>query len=211
MKTFDLSLYLVLDPDLCAGIGMIETARAAVAGGATMVQLRDKHAETATIVETGRALKSVLAGTGALLIINDDIDAALAIGADGLHIGQDDIDIRTARAMVGADMIIGLSVETEALAAAIDPLLVDYAGAGPVFATRTKPDHKQPIGYQGLARLVALASVPTVAIGGLKAEHVSSVLETGARGLAVVSAICGMPDPYVAATAISSRIRRFER
>jgi thiamine-phosphate pyrophosphorylase len=128
-----------------------------------------------------------------------------------LHIGQDDIDIRTARAIVGADMIIGLSVETEALAAAIDPLLVDYAGAGPVFATPTKPDHKQPIGYQGLARLVALAPVPTVAIGGLKAEHVSSVLETGARGLAVVSAICGMPDPYAAATAISSRIRRFER
>lgn len=209
MKTFDLSLYLVLDPELCSDIGMIETARAAVAGGVTMVQLRDKGADTASLIETGRALKTMLAGSGALLIVNDDVNAAVAIGADGLHIGQEDIDVPTARAMIGADMILGLSVETEALAAAIDPALVDYAGAGPVFATPTKPDHKQPIGYEGLARLVALAPVPTVAIGGLKAEHVEAVLGTGAGGLAVVSAICGTADPETAATTICLDIKRF--
>jgi thiamine-phosphate pyrophosphorylase len=113
--------------------------------------------------------------------------------------------------MIGADMILGLSVETEGLAAAIDPTLVNYAGVGPVFSTPTKPDHKQPIGYQGLAKLVALAPVPSVAIGGLKAEHVGNVLASGARGIAVVSAICGTVDPQAAAAAISAEIERFRQ
>ncbi|NNH61983.1 thiamine phosphate synthase [Rhizobium laguerreae] len=208
MKAFDLSLYLVLDPDLCAGIGMVETARLAVAGGATMVQLRDKHAGTIRMIETGRALKQALDGTGALLIVNDDVEAAIAIGADGLHIGQEDMDARRARAMVGAEMILGLSVESEALANAVDPGLVDYIGVGPVFATPTKADHKQPIGFDGLARLVKASPVPSVAIGGLKADHVGQVFAAGARGLAVVSAICGSPDPEAATRRIAAEIRK---
>lgn len=207
MKHFDLSLYLVLDPLLCAGIGMVETARSAVAGGATIVQLRDKHASTASMIETGLALKQALAGTSARLIVNDDIEAAIAIGADGLHIGQDDMDARTARRLIGPDMILGLSVETEALAAAIDPALVDYAGIGPVFATLTKPDHKQPIGFAGLARMIDLCPVPSVAIGGLKAGHAAEALLAGADGIAVVSAICGTLDPQAAATKIAKAIR----
>jgi thiamine-phosphate pyrophosphorylase len=208
MKSFDLSLYLVLDPVLCAGIGMVETARIAVAGGATIVQLRDKHASTASMIETGRALKRALAGTEARLIVNDDVEAAVAIDADGLHIGQDDMDARAARHLIGPDMILGLSVETEALAAAIDPSVVDYAGIGPVFATPTKPDHKQPIGFAGLARMVDLCPVPSVAIGGLKAEHAAGALLAGADGIAVVSAICGMPDPRAAAADIARAIRK---
>ncbi|MEH7882579.1 thiamine phosphate synthase [Rhizobium laguerreae] len=208
MKAFDLSLYLVLDPDLCAGIGMVETARLAVAGGATMVQLRDKHAGTIRMIETGRALKQALNGTGALLIVNDDVEAAIAIGADGLHIGQEDMDARKARAMVGAEMILGLSVESEALANAVDPDLVDYTGVGPVFATPTKADHKQPIGFDGLARLVKASPVPSVAIGGLKADHVAQVFAAGAMGLAVVSAICGTPDPEAATRRIAAEIRK---
>ncbi|MBY5357993.1 thiamine phosphate synthase [Rhizobium leguminosarum] len=208
MKAFDLSLYLVLDPDLCAGIGMVETARLAVAGGATMVQLRDKNAGTIRMIETGRALKQALDGTGALLIVNDDVEAAIAIGADGLHIGQEDMDARRARAMVGAEMILGLSVESEALANAVDPGLVDYTGVGPVFATPTKADHKQPIGFDGLARLVKASPVPSVAIGGLKADHVGQVFAAGARGLAVVSAICGSPDPEAATRRIAAEIRK---
>ncbi|MGO6672435.1 thiamine phosphate synthase [Rhizobium leguminosarum] len=208
MKAFDLSLYLVLDPDLCAGIGMVETARLAVAGGATMVQLRDKHAGTIRMIETGRALKQALDGTGALLIVNDDVEAAIAIGADGLHIGQEDMDAMKARAMVGAEMILGLSVESEALANAVDPDLIDYTGVGPVFATPTKADHKQPIGFDGLARLVKASPVPSVAIGGLKADHVAQVFAAGARGLAVVSAICGTPDPEAATRRIAAEIRK---
>lgn len=208
MKAFDLSLYLVLDPDLCAGIGMVETARLAVAGGATMVQLRDKHAATIGMIETGRALKQALVGTGALLVVNDDVEAAIAIGADGLHIGQEDLDARTARTMIGPAMILGLSVETAALAAAVDPDLVDYTGVGPVFATPTKADHKQPIGFDGLAKLVKATPVPSVAIGGLKADHVAQVFAAGAKGLAVVSAICGTPDPEAATRRIAAEIRK---
>lgn len=208
MKTFDLSLYLVLDPDLCAGYGLVETTRAAVAGGATIVQLRDKTADTRRMVETGRALQQVLSGTNALLVINDDVDAAIALGADGLHIGQDDLGAVEARRKIGPGMILGLSVETAAPAAAVDPAIVDYAGIGPVFATATKPDHKQPIGLTGLADLVRVCPVRSVAIGGLKADHVAPVLATGAEGLAVVSAICGQPDPQAATAAIAASIRK---
>jgi len=208
VKRFDLSLYLVLDPDLCHPLGMVETARLAVAGGVTMVQLRDKDASRRQMIEIGRALKTALAGSGVPLIVNDDVEAAIAIGADGLHVGQDDMDAQTARRLIGPDMILGLSVETEALAAAVDPAVVDYIGAGPVFATATKPGHKPPVGMEGLARLIAATSLPAVAIGGLKTGHVEAVLRAGARGLAVVSAICGQPDPQTAAFELSEAIRK---
>ncbi|MBB3318750.1 MULTISPECIES: thiamine phosphate synthase [unclassified Rhizobium] len=207
MKNLDLSFYLVLDPDLCASFGLVATALAAVAGGATVVQLRDKRAATDQIIETGRALKMALSGTGARLIVNDDVEAALAVGADGVHVGQDDMDVRLARARIGPDMVLGLSVETQALAEAVDPTIVDYAGIGPVFATPTKADHKQPIGFHGLACLITCCPVPSVAIGGLKAGHVREVFAAGAKGIAVVSAICGSADPEAASRRISSNIR----
>ncbi|MEC7761713.1 MAG: thiamine phosphate synthase [Pseudomonadota bacterium] len=195
----NLSLYLVLDPGLCAGVGIVETARAAVAGGATVVQLRDKAGDTARMIETGRALKAALAGTGAALIVNDDVEAAVEIGAEGLHIGQGDTAVAEARARIGAAMVLGLSVETPALAAAVDPALVDYIGAGPVFATPTKQDHKCPVGFDGLAAQVVASRVPAVAIGGLKRRHVAQAFAAGAQGVAVVSAICGQPNPEKAA------------
>lgn len=206
MSRFDLSLYLVLDPGLCRGRGMIQTARLAVRGGATMVQLRDKTGGTAALIEAGRALRQALAGSGARLIVNDDVAAAVAIGADGIHIGQGDMSVSEARARVGPDAILGLSVETPELAAQVDPALVDYVGAGPVFATPTKSDHKQPVGFAGLAAQVAKSPVPAVAIGGLKRQHVSHALAAGAQGVAVVSAICGQPDPEAAARALASEI-----
>lgn len=203
MRRFDLSVYLVLDPGLCAGIGMVETARLAVQGGATMVQLRDKDGGTARMIETGRALKAALAGSGARLIVNDDVEAARVIGADGLHVGQGDMTPAEARARVGPEMLLGLSVESPALARAAPAALVDYVGAGPVFATPTKPDHKQPVGWDGLAAQVAACPVPAVAIGGLKAHHAAPAKYAGAQGLAVVSAICGQPDPAAAAREIA--------
>lgn len=208
MKSFDLSLYLVLDPELCRPLGMVETARRAVEGGVTMVQLRDKDATSARMIEAGRALKAMLAGTGVPLIVNDDVEAAVAIGADGLHIGQDDIEARAARQLIGPDMILGLSVESEVLAAAVDPGVVDYVGMGPVFATSTKPGHKPPVGIDGLARMRAVTRLPSVAIGGLKVGHVEPVLKVGADGLAVVSAICGQPNPRGAAAELSGAIRK---
>ncbi|MCI2393930.1 thiamine phosphate synthase [Aliiroseovarius sediminis] len=206
--SFDLSLYLVLDPGLCAGIGIVETARLAVAGGATMVQLRDKQGGTMAMVETGRALKAALSGSGARLIINDDVEAAVAIGADGLHVGQGDTSVVEARARISHNAILGLSVETPQLAAAVNPSLVDYVGVGPVFATPTKQDHKHPVGFEGLEAQVAASPVPAVAIGGMKAGHVAEALGAGAAGVAVVSAICGQCDPEAAARDLRTAINR---
>lgn len=209
--SFDLSLYLVLDPGLGAGVGMIETTIRAVRGGVTMVQLRDKTAGTDEMIETARALKAALAGSGARLIINDNVAAAVATGADGVHIGQDDMTVAEARERIGPDAILGLSVETPELAARVDPELVDYIGAGPVFATPSKPDHKRPVGFEGLAAQVAVSPVPAVAIGGLKAEHCAGVIGAGAKGLAVVSAICGQPDPEAAARLLQQELGKARR
>jgi thiamine-phosphate pyrophosphorylase len=206
--TFDLSLYLVLDPDLCREHTMVETTRAALRGGVTMVQLRDKTASTDAMIKVGHQLMAVLAGSGVPLIVNDNIDVALAINADGLHIGQDDMPTSLARQKLGKDKILGLSVEDPTALRTADPALVDYIGIGPVFATSTKPGHKPAIGFDGLAHLARQSPLPSVAIGGLKQEHVSAVFAAGAQGLAVVSAICGQPDPELAtrtlATAISA-------
>lgn len=194
-----LRLYLVTDPRLCAKIGVVETVSRAVAGGVTMVQLRDKHATTAQRIELSIALREALQGTGVPLIINDDVTAAVEAQVDGAHIGQGDISAAQARAFLGPDKILGLSCETPQTVRDADPALVDYLGLGPVFGTATKTDHAQPTGFDGLAQLVALSSLPNVAIGGLKPDHINGVLASGADGMAVVSAICGQPDPRTAA------------
>ena len=196
-----LGLYLVTDTRLCAKLGVVETVRRAVAGGVTMVQLRDKTASTAQRIALARSLKQVLADTDVPLVINDDVAAAVAADVDGAHIGQGDILPAQARALLGPNKILGLSCETSQLVQAADPAIVDYLGLGPVFGTATKTDHAQPIGFDGLARLVAVSRSPSVAIGGLKAIHVSDVRNSGANGMAVVSAICGQPDPQAAARA----------
>lgn len=207
MMPFDLSLYLVLDPDLCRRHSMVETAMAAIAGGATIVQLRDKTAGTDGLVRVGRDLMRAMEGTNVPLIVNDDIEAAIAIGAHGLHVGQDDMPSARARERLGPDKIIGLSIESEEVARKVDRTIVDYVGIGPIFATPTKPDHKPAIGFDGLENLSRMVGLPSVAIGGLKREHVMPVLESGANGLAVVSAICGQPDPKAAAAEIAENLR----
>lgn len=197
----DLSLYLVTDPGLCAERGLVETVVAAVRGGVTVVQLRDKHASDGEMIDQARRLKAALAGSGVPLIINDRLAVALESGADGLHIGQDDGEVAAARAELGDQALLGLSVQTLEQLARLDAERLDYLGLGPVFATPSKHDHAEPLGFTGLASLVAASPLPAVAIGGLKAEHAASVRQAGARGLAVISAICGRPDPEAAARA----------
>ena len=207
MKSFDLSLYLVLDPDLCRSHSMVETTMAAIAGGATLIQLRDKKAGTEELIRVGQELMQAMEGTNVPLIVNDDIDAAIAIGAHGVHVGQDDLPSQVARDRLGPDKIIGLSIESEEVAQKVDHTIVDYVGIGPIFATPTKPDHKPAIGFDGLEKLVRMVGLPSVAIGGLKGEHVLPVLESGADGLAVVSAICGQPDPEQATADIAKKLK----
>ncbi|WP_407943757.1 thiamine phosphate synthase [Mangrovicoccus algicola] len=204
----DLSVYLVLDPGLCEAIGMAETAARAVTGGVTAVQLRDKTAGQAEFIAAGRAIKAALAGTGVPLIVNDNVAAAIEIGAEGLHLGQGDMPAHEARMRIGPDMILGISVETPDHAAAIDARLVDYVGAGPVFATATKPGHAAPTGLDGLAAIIAAAPVPAVAIGGVKRDHAAGAIAAGAAGIAVVSAICGRPDPARAARVLAHAVKK---
>lgn len=198
---FDLSLYLVTDASLCRGYGLEQTVEAAVKGGVTIVQLRDKHASDAEMIAQAKRLKTVLAGSGVPLIINDRLAVALESQADGLHVGQSDTAVQEARAAMGQEAIIGLSINTLEQLQAAPVEWLDYVGIGPVFATVSKQDHAQPIGFSGLEALVAACQLPSVAIGGLKVDHASAVQRAGANGLAVISAICGQPDPYQAARA----------
>ena len=196
----DLSLYLVLDPVLCGGEdGMIETARAACAGGATVVQLRAPGWKKRQLVECGRALKTVLAPYHVPLIVDDDADVCLAVNADGLHVGQRDLAPEDARAIIGGDCILGLSVTTLAELTAADTTPIDYFGVGPVFATPTKTDAEPACGLDGLQAITRAARLPTVAIGGIKAFNAADIVASGADGIAVVSAVCGQPDPKAAA------------
>ena len=208
---FDPSVYLVTDPDLCAGQGVVETVRRAIAGGVTLVQLRDKQADDDALIETGRAVKAALTGSGVPLIVNDRLEVAGAIGADGLHLGQSDGDPAAARAALPTTAILGLSIEHPDQARGIDPALVDYVGAGPVHATATKPGHAPPIGWTGLARICACSPVPVVAIGGLAAADAAPAVAAGAAGLAVVSAICAAIDPAAAARTLAHALTEARR
>jgi thiamine-phosphate pyrophosphorylase len=193
----DLSLYLVTDPRLCRDKGIVETAREAVDAGVTVVQLRDPDASDAEVVRQGRAVVSALAGTGVPVLVNDRVHLVAAIGADGAHVGQSDLSVRDARRMLGPDTYLGLSVQHPEHLATVRrgrPADIDYLGVGPVWAQTTKPDAAAPIGLDGLRALVESSPWECVAIGGIDVDRVSAVRESGAAGVAVVSAICGQPD-----------------
>ena len=203
-----LKLYLVTDPYLCATFGLLNTVNAAVKGGITMVQLRDKEASTNDKIGVGKELQKILRDTEIPLIINDDVEAALAIDADGIHIGQNDKSTVEIRGKVGKHKIVGLSCETIEDAKAADPALVDYIGISPVFPTPTKSDFNAYIGLDGISDIANATSLPSVAIGGLKREHCRKIFSAGCQGMAVVSAICGKDDPYMEAKLLNDEIRR---
>ena len=203
----DLSLYLVTDTGLCAERGVVETVRAAVAGGVTAVQVRDPNASARRLCELTAELRELLSGTGIALLVNDRLDVALAAGADGVHLGQSDLPVRSARRLAGPEMIIGWSVsgaDELAAAARLPRDTVDYLGIGPVFATPTKPEAAAATGIDGLRRLVADTDLPSVAIGGVHADNAGEVLGTGVDGLCVVSEICAAPDPEF----VAGRLRK---
>lgn len=205
---FDLTLYLVIGGDVLGGRPLDEVVAAAVRGGVTLVQLREKARSDAEIVERARALKDLLERLEVPLILNDRVEVARAAGADGVHLGQDDLDAARARAILGPDKLIGVSAGTAAEAARVDKAAADYVGIGAVYATPTKPDAGAPIGIAGLSDLgAALAPLPAVAIGGIGAGNAAQVMASGATdGIAVVSAICGAEDPEAAARALRREI-----
>lgn len=203
-----LSLYLVTDRSLAGGKPVEEIVRAAVAGGVTMVQLREKDIPTRDFIDEAIALKAALSGTGVPLIINDRVDVALAADADGVHIGQSDMPYEAARSLMGPEKIIGLSVENMDQVLLANSLDVDYIGVSPVFATPTKTDTAAPFGLEGLAEAVRKSGHPAVAIGGMNAKTAADVIAAGADGIAVVSAIMASEDPRSSAAELAALARR---
>lgn len=204
----DYSLYLVLDPSCCSQLDPLTVAQEAVRGGTGMVQLREKSAGPREFLQLGRKLKRMLHPWQVPLIINDRVDVALACGADGVHVGQEDMDPRDVRLLTGPDFLVGLSVHTPELAEEAQSLPVDYLGAGPVFGTSSKSDPKPSLGIEGLSRIREKTSLPLVGIGSISADNAAEVIRAGAAGVAAISAICAAGSPFRAASDMVQAIRQ---
>jgi thiamine-phosphate pyrophosphorylase len=193
----DLRVYLVTDPRLPAA-DLLSRVAASARSGATIVQLRHKGGDLATLVAAGRALRAVLDPLGIPLVVNDSVAAAAAVGAAGVHLGQSDAPPAEARARLGEQAIIGLSLERPGDIATADPAVIDYVAASPVFATPTKADIAPPLGLAGVRAIRTALPLPLVGIGGIDAGNAAGVIAAGADGVAVVSAILAAADSGVA-------------
>jgi thiamine-phosphate diphosphorylase len=200
-----LAVYVITDRGSQRGRGEVEIAEAALAGGATAIQLRGKELATRELCTLASALRSVCARHGALFVVNDRLDVALACGADGVHLGQDDLPVAAARRLAPA-LVLGVSAATPEEARAAAAAGADYLGVGSVFATGSKPDAGAAIGPEGLGRVVAATSLPVVAIGGITANNAVRALATGAVGVAVISAVVAAEDVEGAARALRRQV-----
>jgi len=210
-KISDFRLYLVTDQGLSLGRPLERVVGAAVRGGVTAVQLREKSCPFEEYVDIARRVQKVLEPSGVPLIINDRADVALTAGAAGVHLGQGDMPPAEARKLLGPDAVIGLSVETPEQAAAADHLDVDYLGISPIFPTPTKTDLVTAWGLQGLRLVRARSRHRLIAIGGINSSNAAEVMEAGADGVAVVSSICSAPDPEAAARELRAIVDRRRR
>ena len=195
----DYSLYLVTDETLAGTRGVETVVRAAVAGGVTLVQVREKHGDRQKFLAHTRMLAAWLRTAGVPLIVNDSVEIALAVDADGVHVGQGDMPCAEVRRLVGPQKIIGVSVGSVAEARQAERDGANYLGISPIFATPTKPDAPPPVGLEGLRAIRAAVRLPLVAIGGIHASNAAQILAAGADGIAVVSAIMSASDPTAAA------------
>ncbi len=201
-------LYLVTDEKAGRGRDIIEIVKQAVKGGVTVVQLREKELNTRQFVERATALKEILKPYKVPLIINDRVDIALAVEADGLHIGQNDMPLELVRKIVPGNMIIGLSVETIQQVREAEDIDVDYLGISPVFSTPTKTDFdEKPWGLEGLRKAREISKHILVGIGGINAGNAGDVIKAGADGIAVVSGICSADNPEAASHELIQIIR----
>jgi thiamine-phosphate pyrophosphorylase len=192
-------LYLVTDEKASLGRNIIDVVRQALKGGVTVVQLREKELNTRRFVEKASELKKILKPYNVPLIINDRIDIALAVEADGVHIGQNDMPLELVKKIVPGNMIIGLSVETLQQVKEAEVLDVDYLGVSPIFSTPTKTDFDdKPWGLEDLRKAREISKHILVAIGGINAENAEDVIKAGADGIAVVSGICSADNPETA-------------
>lgn len=197
-------VYLVTNRGMCRNRPLQDVVLKAVQGGVSCVQLREKDLPTRDFIGEAVAVKKILVPFHVPLIINDRVDVALACGADGVHLGQQDMPYAMARKLMGDKVIIGLSVETWEDVEAVEKLDVNYIGVSPIFTTPTKTDTKEPWGLAGLRKIRAFSRHPVVAIGGINASNAQAVAEAGADCLAVVSAVCSADDPAAAAVKLKN-------
>lgn len=197
---FDLNLYLVTDISERCTLPLPETVEAAIAGGVSIVQYRSEQPYGGAAYREALPIAEICRRANVPFIVNDRIDLALALDADGVHIGQRDFPPEVARRILGPDKIIGFSCSNFEEVRAVDTTLVDYLGLGPVFPTLTKTDAAPAMGLKMLADCAAATSLPVVAIGGINTTNAAAVRASGTRiGIAVVSAICASPNPQAAA------------
>jgi thiamine-phosphate pyrophosphorylase len=202
VKPLDLRLNAIVDPERAGGRDLVDLARSVAAGGATLAQLRDKNSDTRRMVEMARAIKAALEPFAMPFVVNDRVDVALAARADGVHIAPED-----ARALLGPDAIIGISIKSVAAAEAAPVGIVNYAGVGGVYATLSKEQKNPPIGPEGFSRIAQALrrrapDLPIVGIAGIDAGNAGAVIAAGADGVAVISALSLADDPTAAARAL---------
>jgi len=190
-----LRVLVITDGPLAGARGVIGVVEAALEAGARAVQLRNKGDDARRLLEVGRVLRRSTRAVGALLFVNDRLDVALVLGADGVHLGPDDLPVAAARAAAPPGFLIGRSADDPDVARRAVRDGADYIGCGTVYATRTKADAGDVIGLDGLARVVAAVPVPVVGIGGITPERGAEVAAAGAAGVAVVGAVMAAPDP----------------
>ncbi len=195
----DWTLYLVTDSRLVGHRPLSEVVAAAIRGGAGVVQYREKSLNTRLMVESAAILQRVCRQLGAVFFVNDRLDVALAVDADGVHLGQNDMPVRLARRLLGREKLLGVSIQdTRTMDDAVNEG-ADYLSLSPVFATPTKPDHEEPLGLERVRALAGRSPLPVVAIGGINRTNVAAVMRAGVHGVCVISAVLGAPDPEQAA------------
>lgn len=187
-------LYVILDPSFQPARPLREVLNSCATGGARIFQYRNKNVSMKQAYLEALALRQIAADLGALFIVNDRCDLALAIDADGVHLGQDDLPYPEARKVLGAEKIIGLSTHNATQVKEAEALTPDYIGFGPIFKPASKHDHDPIVGLDGLRSVRTLTTLPIVAIGGIQLEQARSVVQTGANGIAVISAVLKAPD-----------------
>lgn len=206
-SAIDFSLYLVTDRNLAGNRSIESIITAAIAGGVTVVQIREKQLDARTFLHTALSIRQILDKLGVPLIINDRLDIALASNAAGVHIGQNDLPCAVVRRLAGPGLLIGVSVSTVAEAVAAEHDGADYLGISPIFATPTKSDTPTATGLAGLRAIRKAVQLPLVAIGGIHTGNAADVMAAGADGVAVVSNIMSATDPQHIAEELRRKIR----
>jgi thiamine-phosphate pyrophosphorylase len=204
-------IYAITDDTLSPGRGHLEIARAALSGGARLIQLRDKHRDAGDLLPIACAISDLCHAHGALFIVNDRIDLAIAANADGVHVGQTDLPVAETRMLLGPDRLIGISVENVEQVQAAEAGGADYLGVGPIYGSKSKLDAGEAVGADQLGRFRAVSSLPIVAIGGITLDRIPEVIAAGADAASVIGAIALAPDMVQASTKLSASFEQAVR